>query len=94
MTTDTDVPAGGEPWIGERNTEPGCSCRLIQAEDAPFCGAPVTVHVVSESAIHGPVRLSTCPDHLDFARNAGNLLNEHTPGDADCLAWCDQEDLD
>ena len=71
-----------EPWIGDENTgDPGI-CTYAFDEGSPHCGESATVHVLSESAIHGLVALPTCDRHASIARSAGPYLGEHRYGAA------------
>jgi hypothetical protein len=72
-----------EPWIGDENTEPGGVCAYGGIDPGhPHCGDGATVHILSESAIHGPVGLPTCDRHAPIARGAGLYLGEHAYGPA------------
>lgn len=71
-----------EPWIGDLSTGPGC--RLRWGVDGPICGAPVTLHVLTESAARGKTSLSTCETHASVARAAGVWLGEHSPSFPGC----------
>lgn len=69
-------------WIGQSAT--GAGCRFRHDIDGRPCGAPVTLHVMSESAIHGGRCLPTCEPHAPAARAAGVYLDEHSPSWPDC----------
>ncbi|MFC0626149.1 hypothetical protein [Kribbella deserti] len=74
-----------EPWIGDAATNDHGGCRyalneFAAAEDIRRCGAPATVHIMSESAMHGLVSLASCEKHADIARAAGAYVGEHRFG--------------
>lgn len=71
-----------EPWIGDDPT--GSGCRVHWAPGWPACGEPVTLHVMSESAIDGVVCLPTCERHARHARDAGVYVDEHSPSYPGC----------
>lgn len=71
-----------DPWIGDEVANDDGSCRFgldefATEQDAKLCGQPAAVHVLSESAVHGVVALSTCARHAVIARAAGVFLGEH-----------------
>lgn len=88
MSPHDGAPSPAEPWIGDETTEPGCRYHITPGR--PTCGAPVTIHIISESAISGPVVLPTCDRHASIAKLAGPWLSQHTPGSPNC--HCAQED--
>lgn len=71
-----------DPWIGDATTKEtsGCGFGGSGPGDGPKCTDPATVHVMSESAIHGVVSLSACDRHAPIARAAGPLIDEHPFG--------------
>ena len=72
-----------EPWIGDENDR-GSACGFGLDEFDPskgHCPERATVHIWSESAIHGEVSLSTCGRHAPLARAAGRFLGEHPFGE-------------
>lgn len=75
-----------EPFVGLPTDGHGCSFSL--GLDTPACGAPSTVHILSEAPGWGPVGLETCDAHSDIARAAGAVIAEHAygPGCPD-LCW-------
>lgn len=73
-----------EPWIGEETIGPGTDCRSRWAPGWPPCGAPATIHIMSESAIDGVVCLRMCETHAPAARAAGVHLDEHSPSFPGC----------
>jgi hypothetical protein len=77
----TDSPISGY-WAEGRVADGGCSFRW--AENAPRCGAPVTLHVLTESAIYGKGSVGTCEPHASIARAVGVYLGEHSPSFPDC----------
>jgi hypothetical protein len=66
-----------EPWIGDENTDAPGQCTYASKPGQPQCGAPATLHVMSESAIYGAVALVACDVHASIARDAGPFLGEH-----------------
>lgn len=77
----TDSPISGY-WAEGRVADGGCSFRW--AENAPRCGAPVTLHVLTESAIYGKGSVGTCEPHASIARAVGVYIGEHSPSFPDC----------
>lgn len=71
-----------EPWIGDVNEGPRGGCCYADKPGDPECRNPATVHILSESAIHGQVTLPTCDRHASTARAAGPVLGEHPYGSA------------
>lgn len=74
--------ANVEPWIGDATTEAGDECNFSAGAlgDGPKCQQRATRHVLSESAMHGLVALTTCDVHAPIARSAGVLNDEHAYG--------------
>lgn len=81
-TARMDDSRAPEPWIGGPADSEGC--RLRWHIDGPACGAPVTLHVVCESAMYGVTYLPTCERHAPVAREAGIYLREHSPSFPGC----------
>lgn len=73
-----------EPWIGSDASGTGTGCRQRWGPGWPPCGAPVTIHVLSESAIDGVVCLQVCEPHAQTAREAGIYTGEHSPSYPGC----------
>jgi hypothetical protein len=69
-------------WIGQ--AAPSGGCRFRWDVNGRPCGAPVTLHVMSESAIHGGRCLPTCEPHAPAARAAGVYVDEHSPSWPGC----------
>jgi hypothetical protein len=69
-----------EPWIGDENADDPGICTYSPAPERPVCGLPATVHVLTESAIHGVVGLASCDEHMFTARAAGPYISEHPYG--------------
>lgn len=76
---------GQEPWIGDPVVDDGNHCGFGSGPlgEGPKCTNTPTLHLLSESAIHGMVALSTCDQHASIARAAGTLNDEHPYG-PDC----------
>lgn len=72
-----------EPWIGPPAT--GSGCRARWSPGWPACGAPVTIHVLSESAIDGVINIPVCEAHAPSARVAGVYTGEHSPSFPGCV---------
>lgn len=77
-------------WIGQAATSAGCRFRHDIAGRP--CGAPVTLHVMSESAIHGGRCLPTCEPHAPAARAAGVYVDEHSPSWPGCACKPDTDE--
>lgn len=73
-----------EPWIGSDASASGMGCRQRWGPGWPPCGALVTIHVLSESAIDGVVCLQVCEPHARTAREAGVYVDEHSPSFPGC----------
>lgn len=71
-----------EPWIGDAVTENDSTCNFSSGPlgEGPRCTNPATLHIRSESAIHGVVSLATCDTHAEIARGAGLNPDEHPYG--------------
>lgn len=82
QTARMDDSRAPEPWIGGPADSTGC--RLRWHIEGPACGAPVTLHVVCESAMYGVTYLPTCERHAPVAREAGIYLREHSPSFPGC----------
>ena len=71
-----------EPWIGDATADDAGTCSFNSGAlgEGPRCSEQPTLHVKTESAMHGVVALPTCDRHAPIARAAGLLLDEHPYG--------------
>jgi len=82
VSTKRRLPATVGPEADE--TRPVCA--YSQRHGQPACGEPATRHVVTDSAHYGLVGLASCDEHVEIARRAGALIEEHPYATAACMS--------
>lgn len=66
-----------KPRVGAASDEHGPDCAFSVEPGEPLCGNRATRHLLVKDATYGEVALQTCDEHVDVARQAGELLQEH-----------------